>query len=218
MLTHQSNGDNRGPGRPRDEDARKRILKAASDLLESVGFGGVTVEAIAERAGASKATVYRWWPNKASVVTEAFRHSVSPDFPFAETGSLCGDIKEQLRKFSRFLVGRKGRLLTAFLLAAQSDTELAAAFRDHWITPLRARGRIVLGAHQANGELPVDADLDLVMDMMYAPLYYNLLTGYRPISPTYAEAVTRAVLNGVRAASGSRPDSADNQLTASSPK
>jgi AcrR family transcriptional regulator len=218
MLTQQSNGDNRGPGRPRDEDARKRILKAASDLLESVGFGGVTVEAIAERAGASKATVYRWWPNKASVVTEAFRHSVSPDFPFAETGSLCGDVKEQLRRFSRFLVGRRGRLLTAFLIAAQSDQELATAFRDHWITPLRARGRVVLGAHQANGELPVDADLDLVMDMMYAPLYYNLLTGYRPISSTYAEAVTRAVLNGVRAAAGSRPNSADDQLAIPSHK
>ena len=217
MMT-QSNGDNRGPGRPRDEEARRRILQAASDLLEAVGFGGVTVEAIAERAGASKATVYRWWPNKASVVTEAFRHSVSPDFPFAETGSLCGDVKEQLRRFSKFLVGRKGRLLTAFLIAAQSDQELAAAFRDHWIAPLRARGRVVLGTHQANGELPADADLDLVMDMMYAPLYYNLLTGYRPISANYAEAVTRAVLNGVRAAAVRQSSAADRDPVTPPPK
>jgi AcrR family transcriptional regulator len=198
-MSNQLNGDsNRGPGRPRDEEVRKRILGAASELIEELGFKGVTVEAIAERAGASKATVYRWWPNKASVVTEAFRHSVSPDFPFAETGSLCGDIKEQLRRFAKFLVGRRGRLLTAFLIAAQNDTELARAFRDLWIAPLRARGRVVLGAHQASGELPADADLDLVMDMMFAPLYYNLITGYRPISTAYAEAVTRAVLNGIR--------------------
>lgn len=198
MSSSQVNGDSRGPGRPRDEEVRKRILEAAGNLLEETGFGGITVEAIAERAGASKATVYRWWPNKASVLTEAFRHAVSPDFPFSETGSLCGDVKEQLRRFSKFILGRRGRILTAFLVAAQSDPELAAAFRDHWITPLRARGRVVLGAHQANGELPADADLDLVMDMMYAPLYYNLLTGYRAVSAGYAEAVTRAVLNGVR--------------------
>ena len=198
MSSSQLNGDSRGPGRPRDEEVRKRILDAASDLLEETGFGGVTVDAIAERAGASKATVYRWWPNKASVLTEAFRHTVSSDFPFSETGSLCGDVKEQLRRFSKFILGRRGRILTAFLVAAQSDPELAAAFREHWITPLRARGRVVLGTHQANGELPADADLDLVMDMMYAPLYYNLLTGYRPVSASYAEAVTRAVLNGVR--------------------
>lgn len=198
MSSSQLNGDSRGPGRPRDEEVRKRILDAASDLLEETGFGGITVDAIAERAGASKATVYRWWPNKASVLTEAFRHTVSSDFPFSETGSLCGDVKEQLRRFSKFILGRRGRILTAFLVAAQSDPELAAAFREHWITPLRARGRVVLGTHQANGELPADADLDLVMDMMYAPLYYNLLTGYRPVSASYAEAVTRAVLNGVR--------------------
>jgi AcrR family transcriptional regulator len=198
-MSNQLNGDgNRGPGRPRDEEVRKRILGAASELLEELGFKGVTVEAIAERAGASKATVYRWWPNKASVVTEAFRYSVSPDFPFAETGSLCGDIKEQLRRFSKFLVGKKGRLLTAFLIAAQSDAELAQAFRELWIAPLRARGKVVLGAHQVSGELPADADLDLVMDIMFAPFYYNLITGYRPISTAYAEAVTKTVLNGIR--------------------
>jgi hypothetical protein len=57
---------------------------------------------------------------------------------------------------------------------------------------------VVLGAHQVSGELPADADLDLVMDIMFAPFYYNLITGYRPISTAYAEAVTKTVLNGIR--------------------
>lgn len=187
----------RGPGRPRDEDVRKRVLQAASDLLEEVGFRSVTVDAIAERAGASKATVYRWWPNKASVLIEAFRDAVSPEFPFADTGSLCGDIKTQLRSFSKFLLGGRGRLLAAFVVGAQEDREVAAALRDYWIAPLRKRGSLVLNRYRQNGELPHNINLDLVQDMMYAPLYYNLLTGYTPISEEYAEMLTRALLDGL---------------------
>ncbi|MGA8597856.1 MAG: TetR/AcrR family transcriptional regulator [Bryobacteraceae bacterium] len=187
----------RGPGRPRDEDVRLRVLKAASGLLEEVGFRSVTVDAIAERAGASKATVYRWWPDKASVLIEAFRTAVSPEFPFADTGSLRGDIKTQLRRFSRFLLGPRGKLLAAIVVGAQEDPEMAAALRDHWIRPLRKRGQAVLNRYKINGELPASADLDLVQDMMYAPFYYNLLTGYTPISEAYADKLTQALLAGL---------------------
>jgi AcrR family transcriptional regulator len=190
--------NSRGPGRPRDEEVRRRVLSAASNLLQEVGFRSVTVDAIAERAGASKATVYRWWPDKASVLIEAFREAVSPEFPFADTGSLCGDIKTQLRRFSKFLLGRRGRLLAAIVVGAQEDPEMAMALRDHWIRPLRKRGAAVLDRYRKNGELPPDTDLDLLQDMMYAPFYYNLLTGYTPISERYADTVTRAILDGIR--------------------
>ena len=63
----------RGRGRPRDEEARNRILASALALLEDLGFSNVTMDAIAERAAASKATIYRWWPNKAAVLVEALR-------------------------------------------------------------------------------------------------------------------------------------------------
>lgn len=187
----------RRPGRPRDEDVRLRVLSAASGLLEEVGFRSVTVDAIAERAGASKATVYRWWPDKASVLIEAFRTAVSPEFPFADTGSLRGDIKTQLRRFSRFLLGPRGRLLAAIVVGAQEDPEMASALRDHWIRPLRKRGQAVLNRYKVSGELPANVDLDLVQDMIYAPLYYNLLTGYTPISEAYADKLTQALLAGL---------------------
>jgi AcrR family transcriptional regulator len=185
----------RGPGRPRDEEARRRILDAAIELLEEVGFGGATVEAIAERAGASKATVYRWWPNKASVLTEAFREAWAPDLAFPDTGSLREDIHDQLRRFSAFLVTRKGRLLAALVAAAQQDEEMATALREVWIAPLRAVSGKVLGRHQARGELVVD--VDLAQDLIYAPFYYQLLTGYKPITREYADAIADAVLGGV---------------------
>jgi AcrR family transcriptional regulator len=197
-LLRSDNGETRGPGRPRDEEVRKRLLKAASDLLEEVGFGSVTVDLIAERAGASKATVYRWWPNKASVLIEAFRDAVSPNFPFSDTGSLSRDIRNQLCRFSGFLQTGRGKLLTAFVVGAQGDREVAAALREYWIAPLRKRGTAVLEGYRKRGELPDGIDLDLVQDMMYAPLYYNLLTGYSPITEEYAEMVTETLLKGLQ--------------------
>jgi AcrR family transcriptional regulator len=203
FLNMGSNGEAsseaRGPGRPRDEDVRKRVLEAASDLLEEVGFTSITIEAIAERAGASKATIYRWWPSKPALLIEAFRQAVSPEFPFTNTGSLSNDIADQLRRFAHFLLTRKGRLLAAMVVGAQQDSEVAAALRDHWIAPLRKRGTAVLKQYKGQGELPADISLDLVQDLMYAPLYYNLLTEYTPISEEYADALTEAVLNGIRA-------------------
>ena len=79
--------ENRGPGRPRDAEVKKRILEAAQKLLEDVGFTSSTVDAIADQAGASKATVYRWWPNKASVLIDAFRQAVGEELPFPNTGA-----------------------------------------------------------------------------------------------------------------------------------
>ena len=148
-----------------------------------------------ERAAASKATVYRWWPNKASVLTEAFRETWAPNLAFPETGSLRQDISEQLRNFSAFLITRKGRLLAALVAGAQQDEEIATALREIWIVPLRAASGKVLGRYRASGELAVD--VDVVQDLIYAPFYYQLLTGYKPITAAYADAIADAVLAGV---------------------
>jgi AcrR family transcriptional regulator len=83
----------RPPGRPRSERAHRAILQAANELLESEGFAAVTVEAIAERAGVSKATVYRWWPNRAAVVMDGFLSIVSSEVPFPHTGRAREDIR-----------------------------------------------------------------------------------------------------------------------------
>src|SRR3954451_23694395 len=93
----------RGRGRPRDEVAKSRILEAALKLLEEQSFADITTDAIAERAGASKATIYRWWPNKAAVLIEALREAVAQELPFPDTCDLREDIRVQLRNFIKLL-------------------------------------------------------------------------------------------------------------------
>src|ERR1700685_1101926 len=99
IKEHTEELNSRARGRPRDEVARKRILEAALELVEELGFACTTTDAIAERALASKATIYRWWPNKAAVLIEALREAVAQETPFPHTGKLGADIRLQLRNF-----------------------------------------------------------------------------------------------------------------------
>ena len=121
-----------------------------------------------------------------------------PIFPFRTPARLSRDISNQLCRFSRFLQTGRGKLLAAFVVGAQGDREVAAALRDYWIAPLRKRGTAVLDGYRKRGELPDGIDLDLVQDMMYAPLYYNLLTGYSSITEEYAEMLTETLLKGLQ--------------------
>ncbi len=191
-------------GRPRDEVARARILKAALELLEEMGFSSTTSDAIAERAGASKATIYRWWPNKAAVLIEALREAVAQELPFPDTGDLRQDVRLQLRNFIKLLTGRWGRIFKAFIAAAQSDAEVAEAFRSAWIKPRRAQAMAVLERHRQKGRLAADTDLELTLDLLYGPLYFRLLAGHGPLTANFAEAIAELALEGLRHRAGTK--------------
>jgi AcrR family transcriptional regulator len=165
--------------------------------MDTTAFAQVTAEAIAERAGTSKATVYRWWPNKAAVVIEAFREAIAPELPLRNTGSLRDDLTAQARNFSRVLSGRGGRMLRSFVVAALSDPDVAAAFRSIWSAPRRAEAKQMLRQKQASGQLREDADLDLVLDLLYGPLYYRFLVKNEPPSQKYAEAVAELLIQSL---------------------
>lgn len=187
----------RGRGRPRDGVARTRILEAALELLEEVGFSSATTDAIAERAGASKATIYRWWPNKAAVLIEALREAVAQELPFPDTGDLREDVRLQLENFVKLLTGRRGRFFKAFIAAAQSDSEVAAAFLSVWIQPRRATTKEVLRRHQESGRLAPDLNLDLVLDLLYGPLYFRLLAGHGELTADFADSIAELALHGL---------------------
>src|SRR4051812_44498403 len=188
---------NRGRGRPRSEVSRQRILEAALETLQISGFNYSTTDSIAERAGASKATIYRWWPTKASLLAEALRDAVAHEVPFPETGDLATDIELQLQNFISLLNGRLGRAFKAFVGAAQSDPEVAAAFLEEWVKPRRKEAKTVLERYQVKGRIAPQVDLDLILDLLYGPLYFRLLSGYGALTPDYARQITEFALNGL---------------------
>jgi AcrR family transcriptional regulator len=188
----------RKPGRPRDEIVREKILHAAVELMEETGYARLTCDAIAQRAGAGKATIYRWWPNKAAVVIDAFVESVTPELPIQKLSSLDEYVTVHLRRFTKMLMGSKGRFMAAVIGAAQEDPEVEAVFLSHWVKPRRVASRRILQEYRADGQLPPDADLELVLDAMYGPLHLVLMLRHGKLSTSYAERLSALVLNGLK--------------------
>ncbi len=187
----------RAVGRPRSEECRTRVLGAALDLLEQRGLRALTIEAIAERAGTSKVTLYRWWPSKAAIVLEAILAEVSPSMPYRESASPLESLRDQMRSFARFLNGRSGKLLVGIVAEGVLDEETGRAYREHWVAPRRADARQLLGRAIAAGELPPDSDVETILDALFGPLYYRFLIQHAPLSPAFSEAVFRGVVAGV---------------------
>jgi AcrR family transcriptional regulator len=185
----------KGPGRPRDEEVRKRILDSAAQLLEGRCIDQITVDAIADQSGAGKATVYRWWPNKAAVLIEAFRERVSQELPFPDTGDFRRDVRQQLQNFAEIIYwGRRGKIFRSFIAGAQADPEMAKAFREIWMRPRRAEARKLFERYIAEGVVRPDLDPDLAVEIVFAPLYYRLLTGWGEITAEYLDRLVDTVM------------------------
>jgi AcrR family transcriptional regulator len=194
-----NNPQARSPGRPRSERAHRAILQAANDLLESEGFAALTVEAIAERAGVSKATIYRWWPNRAAVVMDGFLSIVSSAVPFPHTGHAREDIRIHMRRLAEAFSGKIGRTVAALIAEGQSDPELAEALRSRWLSVRRKEAREILELGIERGELREDIDQEVAVDVLYGPIYYRMLVGHAPLDDDFADALADHVFAGLRA-------------------
>lgn len=166
----------------RSQRAHQAILTSAIDLFEELGYARLTVDAIAVGAGASKATIYRWWPNKGAILMAAFLSAVESEIAFPDTGSVREDLVRQLSLLSGVLSEtQRGRMMISLLAEAQHDQALAAALRDGWLEPRRVAGRVVLTRAIDRAELRADIDLEVTLDGLYGPLYLRLLFGHGPL-------------------------------------
>jgi len=195
----------RPPGRPRCERARQAILGSTLKFLEARenGFADLTIEHVAAEASVGKATVYRWWPNKAALVADAFASSVTQKLRFPDTGSVRQDMSQQMRQVVKILRSRRGHIVSVMLGAGQSDATLLVAFRERFLRPRRAEAYSTLRRGIGRGELPADLDLDLVLDALYGPIYMRFLIGHDTLTPELVDQLCALVLDGaVRRQSG----------------
>lgn len=184
-------------GRPRDPAARRRILAAASALLDDGGLTAVTMEAIATKAGVGKPTIYREWPNAQAVAMSAFleRTRAAPPPPRAKRALAA--LRHQLRAFATAFATRAGRSTAMMIAAAQNDSELAKVFRTHFVMKNREEGRAMLLRAQAEGDLRPDIDLEAALDVIYAPFYFRLLIGHAPLTGRDTDIILDLALKGL---------------------
>ena len=187
----------RRPGRPRSEEARQAILRAAYHVLKTRGWRAATADAIASEAGVSKATMYRWWSCKASVVMDGYLEAVQERLPFPNEGSVVQSFRVQMKRIVDFFQTPDGRLIAVLVAAAQDDPEVALAFRERFLVPRREAAREVLEASIEAGELDPSVDLDVLIDTLYAPLYYRLLMGHSALDHEFVDTLVEHVFRGL---------------------
>jgi AcrR family transcriptional regulator len=186
-------------GRPRSEKARVAILEAAAELLLARGLSAVSMDAVAERAGVSKATIYRWWPTKETLALDALYNewaAVQP--PARDTGSLRGDLLSLLRPWVRLAASRPyGRVIAALVTEAQTDPAFAAEYRARFVEPRRDQARAVFRRAIERGEIPADIKIEVALDLLYGPVYHRLLHGHAPLNDRFVTDIVDTALGGI---------------------
>lgn len=195
-----SYAEKRAPGRPRSDEAKQAILESTLELLKEVGFEELSIEGIAASAGVGKATVYRWWPNKAALVIDAFLTIVGPELRFPTEGSVSDVLHQQMLRLVKLMRGDFGKMLSAVIGAGQSQPELREAVWKQFIEPRRAEARELLENAQRKGDIRDDIPADTLLDMMYGPLYFRLLVGHARIDSAMVDAIFDVAGGGMEAA------------------
>jgi AcrR family transcriptional regulator len=176
------------PRRPRrlDEDRAQAILRATYDLLREAGYQGLRVDAVCARAQASKATVYRHWPTKARLVSDAVRTCKAGDAIVPDTGTLRGDLVAWFAILARSVAGDEGPLLAGLFMAMTQDPELAAELRSMRDSKLPYAEAICARA-ETRGELRPGYDARLIDEIAPAQLFMRYFALGQPLDELFIE-------------------------------
>jgi AcrR family transcriptional regulator len=163
------------------------------------GLAATTIDAIRDRSGVSKTTIYKHWPNRLCVAIDAFAERLASDSSLPDTGTALGDFREQIRRVSAFYTSPVGSVFAQLLANAMQDPVASEWLRTRLLDS-RQRGIQELWERAVSrGEVQKDIDPDLAMDLVFGPIMWRLVSGRRPLTEDEADAIVNAVLNGLRA-------------------
>ena len=181
--------------RPRVEgDREAEILEATLHVLAETGYDRLTMDAVAARAKASKATLYRRWNGKGALVIDALCSEKEVPQP-PDTGTLREDLLTAFCGMGGLTDAQQVAILGSVITAISRDEEFAAAFRNDFIAPKAAVGRRIFEQAQARGEVREDIDLDLIAAALPGIILHRLfLLGEKPTQEQIARVVDQVII------------------------
>lgn len=185
-------------GDQRSAESESAILSATLHLLEQKPLRDITIEAIAEKAGVGKATIYKWWPSKAYVALEAFLVGIEAAAAAPDTGSARSDFTIHLKSLIRFYATSTGRTYSQFIAEGQSDPEFPTFFRGRFLTPRREGVKAIWQRGVDRGEIRSGLDSEIVLDLVYGPTIFRLMVGHGPLNDAEAERMIAALFEGIQ--------------------
>lgn len=184
-----------GAGRPRSIQVTETILSTTLLLLEREGYKKLSMELIAKTAGAGKQTLYRWWPNKASIVLEAVREQCQLEIPVPKLGSVKQDLSEYIGNTCRLLSGSTGKIIAALIAEAQFDDEFSLLLDKEFISTRREALISILKRGIERGEINDCKDLNVLSDFCYGAIWYRLLNRHAPLDDEFVQRIVETLVS-----------------------
>ena len=188
----------RGRGRRPADDVRREVIEAAGELLFEEGMAGFTFDKVASRSGASKMTLYKWWPSKGALALDGYFKSVEPVLAFPDTGDIGADLRAQLHAFVHVIGDSPaGPAIAELIGQAQTDPDLKAAYLQRFSSPRRALAVEAMERAKQRGQLRVDLDPETVIDQLWGACYHRLLLPDQPLTEGFVDALVTNLFNGI---------------------
>lgn len=181
----------------RSEQSYHAILESSLTILAEKGYKALTIEGIAAKARVSKQTIYRWWSSKAAIVLEALTNHAQKQLPIPDSGSVRDDLEVFLNATFRELSQESGQIVRGLMAEAQFDSEFGCRFREDFIAVRRKVLLCVLRRGQERGEISHQVDLELIVDLLYGPMWYRLLNQHAPLDEDFARHLLNQLFAGL---------------------
>jgi AcrR family transcriptional regulator len=202
VLTTEAPRTSRG-GRPRDPSRDGVIRAAILSLLAEVGYGALTMDAVAAEAGVGKATIYRRWRTKEDLVVDTISAINRAEMPVPDTGSLEGDLREMLHAVVASMNGPNGAATQSLLSTIPHHPALAEAFREGPLGIWRQGFDEIFSRAEARGELRPGLAGTVVAEAITAPLVQRWLVRAERVTDAYADEVLEQIVLPMLRATGS---------------
>jgi AcrR family transcriptional regulator len=196
------------PGRRRDHSRDPEILDAAIEVLAEEGYDGMTMEMVAARAKAGKATLYRRWPSKGELVVDAVACMKSRDLDvdnLPDTGTLRGDLVAMIKPRTLEEADRKMQVMAGLMSVLSRSPELVDAINSAIVAPRAEVNRRLLERAIARGEIPADVDIATIALVAPSMTAYRLLVTQRPVDREYLLSIIDGVVLPAVGLSAPRP-------------
>jgi AcrR family transcriptional regulator len=181
-------------GRPRSLECHGAILDAVLELMQKEGYNAVTIEGVARHAGVGKQTIYRWWGSRAELILEAFANHAADLVPTPDRGSLREDLEVFVNAGFKRLSRDYGAIMRGLMADAVLDPDFNKILREAFVLKRRAATIEILRRGVERGEIAADADLDLMTDMLFGPIWFRLLVQHARLDARFARQLVQAVL------------------------
>lgn len=183
--------------RPRSVRAHQAVLAATGALLAEGGLRAATVDAISERSGVSKATVYKHWPSRTAVAAEAFAVVMAEAVPLPDSGDARADLLEQVRRVNAFYASELGVVFGELLAACVGDADGARYFREFFLEGRRREIRVLWERALLAGVGDPEVDVEVAIDVLFGPLVFRRMTGHAELTDDKAIEIAQAAFRGL---------------------